>query len=209
MKRTFWTEFESEAPTTGIYATSRAIPPIGAIYLYYVPRRTDDRRLYCYWEENHPIHDVDGEIEKLIINAKTNRSMPPPCGQYLSDIKMRRVSVVVFVSDGKPLHKGAPLWIVKAYGGGDAGYTFSHAAYREFTVTIDGRDETFQAAVVVNSIRESNGTELDEWHDLFKIACRDDRGGNILVPDDKPFALIPWHDHESGGTNMGPPVPPP
>lgn len=191
-----------KTPTRSRARTTRS--SIHAIYLFYM-ERGGYTRFYEIWDPTTPIPDneVEARIKALTINAFEGKSNPP----YYTDIPkfmvMRRSSYVAFAVNANHWNSGASTDIEikgkNAFGfsiGGD--HTFSKAGYFEFEdngANIDRHRVIYYTNIMASSLLLRNLLDGEKERFTFTL----------------PFASRNWTRFapDSGGTNMGPPVPPP
>jgi hypothetical protein len=188
---------------------------IYCIYFYYLhfPAEADepDRAdIYEAFDIDDAIEDqaeLMSRIKRLTLNAITNGKNPPRYAESIKDLNMDRQSYYVVVADS-PDKKFAAAGGIKFEGKNhndkvtDGTHTFGNELYLEYDVTLaDGTKRDLTGACYVNILhgKKDNGNserlKKGEW-ECFKIDLKFQNKRLRLVDD-------------SGGTNMGPPVPPP
>jgi hypothetical protein len=171
------------------------------IYFYYAAPAASgsgfDVSTYM-WCENAPIlpGDLPRHIAHLTSNARSGGSYPPRIGGEMGDVPWARVSYLVAVQEGAAgFDAGDAVEIWR-----DDGSTNGHPNHCFF----DGGDGVIPVAGqaniaalwTVNYMRNKSGKKIPKGK-LHNFKFRfNPRRGRPLYPD-------------SGGTNMGPPVPPP
>jgi hypothetical protein len=177
-----------------------AVKDLYAAYLYYFQfREGEDRpyavREYEYFNTKHKM-DLKQKLKELCVNASADGDNPPRYSEEPGHMMMRRKSYVIFAVEGKGKsfpNKDAVLFT--SLNEGDAKKTFEgEIVFQHVGVA------NMSVAVYENTMKcSSSGNELDDMkHENFSFHLN-------LNGRDKP--LRPRGD--SGGTNMGGPVPPP
>jgi hypothetical protein len=168
-----------------------------SIYFYYMTLDPVEIKRY-YFDNLGPIGNIDDLIKFLTVNARNGRDLPP---QISDTAKMRRQSYLVLLldSDTERLVGGEAIVFYDGAGMYKDNFAFFDGEDKIIDLaTIPGRAELRSAVLCANHMfRDDQYNELwdDEVHPYrFKI-----RYGTRL----------PVLEVDSGGTNMGPPVPPP
>ncbi|HLL30000.1 MAG TPA: hypothetical protein VK403_03285 [Allosphingosinicella sp.] len=167
------------------------------MYFYYMTT-TDDAamRHYYYTHGGNTIQDaeVEGIIQKLTANARANGSNPPQCGEGERYIVWSRKSYIAVVIDDSAVTFEADH-AVSVHP-----ETANHTFFDGWTgkVNMPSGPSPIAAFYCINHMKlNQNGEDLDE--DVQSFAFRMHVVG----------AAQPRQFPDSGGTNMGPPVPPP
>jgi hypothetical protein len=175
---------------------------IHAAYVLYLDFSTGSpqpaRRAYEYYDIGNSIGDVDACMMALAKNALDHGDNPRPYTRDFKYFVMNRVSYVFVVVHGAKIDiSDAKIFEGKDKNNtiNDGTHTFLYQGYKEIDLG-DGRD--LDVVYYVNSMTAYAGKKrlkAKEWED-FRLKLKL-HGGREILGDD------------SGGTNMGPPVPPP
>lgn len=192
----------SQAITDDVYTVMRGeidfekVP--ACIYFYYVGEDGKTSKNYYYTDgENKPIHydKVQGIVQRLAANAAASGRDPPQDGINSDHLVWSRVSYLAFVlSSDQASWDGQAIKVTA-----DDGEP-KHGFYDGMDKQIDiGGGKMRWAAWCINYMKDM------DWKDLGNEdrTCRLD----LQIKTGKARKKVPWPD--SGGTNMGPPVPPP
>jgi hypothetical protein len=190
------------------------------VYLYYFAFKPDgepDMRQYDYHRDNDsiPRSDVPGIINDLASNARVNGSSPTPTPCDFRKLEWTRISYVAIVMDSaywsiwqKNSHPSGPGIVFDTLKGSTPNHSFYDA--EDITVRIDdhqGQIDTRSGIFLINHMKcdtdgNTLGTKPGDPNEYFKFDLLFDvRAGGSALP--LQFIIDP------GGTNMGPPQPPP
>ncbi len=172
-----------------------------AVYFYYLDRG-GEWEVYEWWDPGKPI-DLESAIIHLADNAQGSKNNPPYYTKDLSLVRMRRQSYVAFAVSAQDWTLGLSNEI-KVTGNDDFGHPISNGAY------------TFANTVTHPSLVGKPTAPLLVVY--FENAMMSVRGGQLADREFETFRFeLPFFAQrkkrvrapDSGGTNMGPPVPPP
>ena len=202
----------------GAHRSGRA-DGIYCIYLYYLSiKRNGDKELtahyFLYYDH---IVSLEEKVVSFIDDIAKYRKRHPSCyGTTFSDIRRRRVSYfVVVIEDDRDFVLAArePLSfednIVEDNSGydGKGRHTFDDFGRFVTPITRSNRTKTLQVVFCTNNLRrkpDSEHTLRDREQENFRIRLHFVSSNRIgRLADDSNYYS------DSGGTNMGPPVPPP
>jgi hypothetical protein len=192
------------------------------VYLYYlkVGRTTNkakDTSAHYYFNGEDPIDDIRDCITTLASRIHENGLVDPTChGTKTSDLICRRVSyfvIVVYDERGRKLNEDSLVFedkIVEDDSQDNKGkHTFLPVEY--FEVDILGSTNKLQVVYCKNSLlsKKHVGKKLgDDEREYFRHHLSFANGARIILAS-AGFLKPLFGDDDSGGTNMGPPVPPP
>jgi hypothetical protein len=191
------------------------------IYFYYMKFGAEGCAEISHYEWLNPTPiahtDVKGHVERLARNARAGGATPPQSGARFEHIVWRRISYIVILMDNPnwTLLKRAPGQSCMAFNLTKVeteNHSFFDAADLDVNVAELGQPAILRTAVyLVNHMKkDSDGTELrykedgvtpDSQKFAFDVIfdVKDCTGGGAS----SPFIIDP------GGTNLGPPIPPP
>lgn len=180
-------------------ALSRPDWPIHCIYFYYikVTPAGPETRVYYRFDKTIPVTNIANEITTLTINAYNDMNNPPCLGSEMSDLDWRRKSYIVVMVEGHTL--GNPPFRMQEDNHPNPN-TFGRVTPARVEVT-DGNGDplTLTGGYVKNTMKHyarADDLEKNDPGESFRV---------ILNPPIPSIVRYP----DSGGTNMGPPVPPP
>jgi hypothetical protein len=180
-----------------------------SIYLYYIQLQPRVERAYYYfdfYEKPFTEAELMDELTELVANAFHNGTTPPSIGSTLSDLKWRRKGHVVIAVDagGAYVDPGTPLTLKgkATRGDNDGTHTFGGVKYAKVSVHIDAANT--KEIEIIYSYNDMQSYGASPPRDL--IEGETETFELTVTPKSGPVAL--WVP-DSGGTNMGPPVPPP
>lgn len=180
-------------------AKNDPVEEIYAAYLYYFDSFTGPARCYEYFNIRDYIRDPDKKMEELAKNAYNRGNNPPEYCFDERDFIMRRKSYIVFVVEDKDeLPLKYPLKFHSKTHGNDGKHTFRYKKMKYLSIPVGSGAN----AKVLNIVYCPN--DLTKW-----------QGGDLGERDFEDFQIyLPFSSRKAkepgtGGTNMGPPVPPP
>lgn len=177
--------------------------PIHAIYLFYI-EKSGYTRFYETWDPKYAIPEDEArdKIKMLTVNAFKGEYNPPYYTDKRKYMVMRRVSYVAFVVNGNDWNPGTSTSLAiegtNHFDGPirpDSYHTFTNREYFEF----EEAGQMFWVIYYQNSLTSSllKDDLADEEKEKFTFTLPYlTKEAHVTAPD-------------SGGTNMGPPVPPP
>jgi hypothetical protein len=196
-----------QATSTSAYDHPRWGTSPRTVYYYHltpVPGPDEfDVKAY-YYERESRIGSIKNVIRKLALNARADDAVPPLCGDSVTSFPWRRKSYIVFLIDS-PVLRLVPGDAIQFYtvGGSPENHTFFDAEDFDdidLATPDDPGAPTVSAVCFINHMkRAADGIDLDVGemqHFHFRLNYGPRARGRSRFPD-------------SGGTNMGPPVPPP
>ncbi len=169
-----------------------------AAYFYFISfedKTALDIAPYEYFNTKIPILDINNLVRNLSKNHLEEGTFPPRYSDGTEHMFWRRVSYLIFATDkAGVLNAGAVKF--KPRRGSSAMHTIDLSGPFEVTAHANGADRTIYALVFRNHmIRRDTTRRLKAGErEAFKFIFGFDRRDPI---------------EDSGGTNMGPPVPPP
>ena len=174
------------------------------IYFYYIGKRTNGTKFvrhYYYTNENEELdpEDLPDRIKTLALNARLEDERdqkPPPTGSDLHFVVWTRKSYLVFMIDieGLNFDPNDPVSITSVSGNPNRSFYDG----KMVTITLPTHATGTAAPSVfrcINHMKKGNGADQD-GKERFKITLN-------TIPQ---LSIV---SHDDGGTNMGPPVPPP
>lgn len=171
---------------------------IFSAYLYYFePSAGSGTQFYEYFDIDEHIRDPMATIERLARNAFDNGKAPPPYCDGGQDFIMRRKSYLIFVvADDKHIPVKDEIRFHSISHGNDGGHTFRPAGNFAVQAGVGPAAKVLNVIYCVNDMARWQGGDLEyrEFED-FSIEL--------------PFEGFAAKGPGTGGTNMGPPVPPP
>jgi hypothetical protein len=169
------------------------------VYFYYLTSNGgsyDTKHYYHTDGDNQPINHqkMHALIEKLAANAAAGGSDPPQSGEGDKYVVWSRISYLAFVVDADDAEwDGEAITVDPALG--LPNHTFFDGA--DLKVLVNGKERP--AAWCINYMKDATGAELGDWNEQFFI--------RLKIKSNVESTQLEYPD--SGGTNMGPPVPPP
>jgi hypothetical protein len=173
------------------------VPACIYFYYLYMSGGSYSTRHYYYTDgRNQPIHhsSVKAIVAQLAANAARDGNSPPKYGVDGRYVVWSRISYIAFVVDENRVQwDGDAITIDPVLG------LPNHSFYdgTDTTVTVNGASRP--AAWCVNYMKDAVGADLGDADEKYQFHLQIGAGARILRP------MFP----DSGGTNMGPPVPPP
>lgn len=184
--------------------SSRTVKEYFTAYVYYL--RYDEQgtlvatRAYEYFDIKKKINQPEAKIRQLARNAYFDRDNPPCYATSVDGLFRRRKGYVAFVIDSAYHHVSSENDVVLTMLDGSVATAFSNPRYLEFSTNIPGNQVTVPTVYFENEMSKAgaNGPEdlCEKEHQDFSLRINRGGGRGFRVED-------------SGGTNMGPPVPPP
>jgi hypothetical protein len=175
-------------------------------YLYYLDfnggTEVAGETIYEFYDHPDAVIDKDRLALQLIANAHTGGNSPPPCSFNHLEVMLRRKSYLIIVAANAPaINQNNPItFSVKNVDGdtNNGNHTFERVIYYPLSLGPTQADN-LQIITCENKMQSmENGGNLGrkEWED-FEFT--------LQFEGVAPLQL----EYDSGGTNMGPPVPPP
>lgn len=171
------------------------------IYFYYAAPTGGgsgyDVRAYIWCEDNKILPAaLPGHIARLTSNARQNGSNPKPIGKSLNDVPWWRISyLVVALEDPTGFDADNAVEITRDDGSANGHPNHCFFDGGDGSITVPGEAD-IQAMWTVNYMKNKSGKDIPKGK-VHKFIFRfNPARGRPFYPD-------------SGGTNMGPPVPPP
>ncbi|PSJ38895.1 hypothetical protein [Allosphingosinicella deserti] len=173
-------------------------PQFHAAYFFYYRKGIDnvyDIAPYEYYDIYHPF-DRREIAQKLFLNAAKDERDPPRFSSSHRKMKMERKSYYIVARDDGADFEGEPITFTKI-GGRSANYTFKNGEKFSIELILDDRPKKINFACYENHLCKENGEDLEDYaYENFSVQVNF-VGGRLRLLED------------SGGTNMGGPVPPP
>jgi len=167
------------------------------IYFYYIDPTVSGSIWHYYYadrEDEIDPEDMEAEIIKLANNARKplGNQIPPPDGANFANIVWTRKSYVVFLIDDPDatFTTGNAIAITP-----ESGTNYSFFDAKDFRVPSKISGKTVPVFYCINHMKKDRLNDLEKAKQRFRFT---------LPPG---INIIPAQDN--GGTNMGPPVPPP
>lgn len=156
-----------------------------------------------YFERESRISNIRNVIRDLGINARAGDSVPPQCGDNFDSFPWRRKSYIVILIDSPTvrLNRGEAIEFFVRDGSTPNHSFFDADDFHDINLATsnDTRPYIVSAVCFINHMaRAPDGVDLDPGEDQFF---------HFRLKYTPPPPGFRWPD--SGGTNMGPPVPPP
>lgn len=183
-----------------------------SIYYYHIGFARDGTRSvrnYYYSAGDDKIHydEVPDIVRFLALNARKNDYVPPSHGSNMGDVWRRKSYLVVLLDHPTmKLNEGGALVVKTNRAGGFPNHTFFDAQDLDIDVSPSGNGRTLRSAICCKNHMKRN----DAGDDLKKPS-----GGTV---DSQKFYFTLYYSgpsrlvfdfYDSGGTNNGPPAPPP
>lgn len=181
---------------------------VSAIYFYYLKERGGGKfvaQAYYYDHGDTPIRaeQFDGIVKRLTENAILDTDMPPKMAYDFDGAKWRRKSwlVVVLEDEDSAFDRYDPIVFDENNSDYDVNYSFGDG---ELIVT---RPEIKGETLQLNGLRAINHMKRNEKGDPLLDGEKAKYKFRLNFSNSRRAHLLNYQD--SGGTNMGPPVPPP
>jgi hypothetical protein len=204
-----------------VYRQRKDAPPFNdvpaTIYFYYVGAETPGGPLevkhYFYIHGRDLIYDIgpDSDLEErvraLALNARNNGNNPPQCGADWEYIVWNHKSYFVILLDDPNIQfepRNALKFKIDV--GGAPNHSFFDGRNLDVPLPnrVGGGMRSFSAFCCINHMkRNDDGADLGDNPEYFNFVL------NTQPPPDGSATRSMLDDPGTGGTNMGPPAPPP
>lgn len=180
---------------------------MSCIYFYYLKERASGKLIaqahyYDHGDLPIPAGEFDDIVRRLTENAILDMDMPPKMAFDFDQVKWRRKSylVVVLEDEDSMFDEDDPVIFDEDNSDYDPNHSFFDGELIETRPRVRGQTRTLHGIRVVNHMkRNAKGDDLEIGEPAkykFRLNYHNARRARLFLPD-------------SGGTNMGPPVPPP
>jgi hypothetical protein len=187
-------------------AAELALDGIISAYLYYLEydggTTVRNQAIYEFYDRPDAVVDKENLILQLVTNAHVGGDDPIPYTENPAMVMMRRKSyLIVAAANAADIDSSNPIQFVCQDAAGnqnDGSHTFQDVRFSTITFGPNGADRLQIVACenLMQSMAGGGNLAAKEWED-FQFALQFDGVQATLLTFD------------SGGTNMGPPVPPP
>jgi hypothetical protein len=177
------------------------LPEAFAAYYYFIDLDNNAIVPYEYFNIGHKIVDLDLLVKTLSQNHVAEGVCPPPYCKNTFDMFWRRIGYLVFATDAPGVLNETAIRFSEVGTGKDGDHTFHYIGPSEVTVQVEGVDQKIYAVVFFNEMMKRKSL-LSKSRPL---KAKESESFKFQFPFDRHKPRI----DDSGGTNMGPPVPPP
>jgi hypothetical protein len=203
----------SDDPYESVHTQSNYDDLPHCMYFYYITMDPNGIvKVRCYYEmySTYVKHeDVEYEVKKLALNARKPRidQFPPPCGDSCNFMVWTRVSYLAFVIDIQDYKLPVPTQYPKMLhidrNHGMKNHTIYDAVEKmiDLPPTQSGKTGQRPAVWCINHMKADETGQAKIPRELQRFYIR--------IHTDPELTLSYDTFPDSGGTNMGPPVPPP